>query len=201
MQDMKDAAIVVVDMLYDFIDGSMACHNATEAVRNASDFIAGLTEAPVSDGDEITGQLPVLFVCDRHPENHCSFRENGGTWPAHCVAGTRGGSIHELLMPYVSEELTFCKGCDSGREQYSGWEAVNGAGQSVEEILGLLDIGSVYVCGIATEYCVRATAEDMLAAGKNVCLIENALAYVDRDGHLKALEEMRREGIRTAQAK
>ena len=72
---------------------------------------------------------------------------------------------------------------------------MNKAGQSVEEILNLMDINDVYVCGIATEYCVRSTAEDMLKAGKNVTVIEKALAYVDHEGHLKALEEMRSEGM------
>ena len=176
---MKDYALIIVDMLYDFIDGSMACRNAKEAVNETVAFI----------------EFPILFICDHHPADHCSFKENGGIWPAHCVAGTRGSAVHDRLTPYVSEELTFYKGCDSSREQYSGWEGVNKAGQSVEEILDLMDINDVYVCGIATEYCVRSTAEDMLKAGKNVTVIEKALAYVDHEGHLKALEEMRSEGM------
>lgn len=194
---MKDYALIIVDMLYDFIDGSMACRNAKEAVNETVAFIDGKT-APESEGDDenaIFGQFPILFICDHHPADHCSFKENGGIWPAHCVAGTRGSAVHDRLTPYVSEELTFYKGCDSSREQYSGWEGVNKAGQSVEEILDLMDINDIYVCGIATEYCVRSTAEDMLKAGKNVTVIEKALAYVDHEGHLKALEEMRSEGM------
>lgn len=196
---MKDSALIIVDMLYDFIDGSMACLNAKEAVNSTADFIDSKTEPESGEEDDenaIFGQFPILFICDHHPADHCSFIENGGPWPAHCVEGTRGGAIHDKLTPYVSEELTFYKGRDKDREQYSGWEGKNKAGQSVGEILDLLDINEVYVCGIATEYCVKATAEDMLKAGKKVTLIKDALAYVDSDGHLKALEEMRSEGIR-----
>jgi DNA-binding transcriptional LysR family regulator len=64
------------------------------------------------------------------------------------------------------------------------------------EILELLDTEEVYVCGIATEYCVRNTCEDLLKAGFKVRLLKDCLAYVDHEGHLKALEEMGSEGIR-----
>ena len=197
---MKDSALIIVDMLNDFIDGSMACLNAKEAVNETAAFIDGKTapESGQDDENAILGQFPILFICDHHPADHCSFIENGGQWPAHCVTGTRGSAIHDKLTPYVSEELTFYKGCDKNQEQYSGWEGMNKAGQSVEEVLDLLDINEVYVCGIATEYCVKATAEDLFKAGKKVTVLKDALGYVDRDGHIKAMDEMRSEGILTA---
>lgn len=197
---MKDSALIIVDMLNDFIDGSMACLNAKEAVNETAAFIDGKTapESGQDDENAILGQFPIIFICDHHPADHCSFIENGGQWPAHCVTGTRGSAIHDKLTPYVSEELTFYKGCDKNQEQYSGWEGMNKAGQSVEEVLDLLDISEVYVCGIATEYCVKATAEDLFKAGKKVTVLKDALGYVDRDGHIKAMDEMRSEGILTA---
>ena len=192
----NDTALVVVDMLNDFIDGTMACLNAREAVRETAAFIDSITADAGNDDEGIFGRFPVLFICDHHPADHCSFIENGGTWPAHCVRDTRGSAIHDLLMPYVSEELTFFKGCDRDKEQYSGWEGVNRAGQSLAEILDLLDIDEVVVCGIATEFCVKATAEDLLKSGKKVSVLEKALAYVSPDGHTAALEALRKEGIR-----
>lgn len=194
---MKDSALIIVDMLNDFIDGSMACLNAKEAVNETAAFIDGKTapESGQDDENAILGQFPILFICDHHPADHCSFIENGGQWPAHCVTGTRGSAIHDKLTPYISEELTFYKGCDKNQEQYSGWEGMNKAGQSVEEVLDLLDISEVYVCGIATEYCVKATAEDLIKAGKKVTVLKDALGYVDRDGHIQAMDEMRSEGI------
>jgi nicotinamidase-related amidase len=111
------------------------------------------------------------------------------------VAGTHGGEIHEDLLPYVCEELTFDKGCAKESEQYSGFEGTNSAGQSLGEILELLDAADVYVCGIATEFCVRNTCEDLTKAGFRVHLLKDCIAYVDHEGHLKALEEMAQEGI------
>ena len=192
---MKDCALVVVDMLYDFIDGSMACQHAEEAVAETLRFMQEKTAEPL-DEDVIRGAFPILFVRDFHPADHCSFAEQGGPWPPHCVQGTRGAEIHEALAPYADEALTFCKGQDRVREQYSGFEGINEAGQRLQDVLDIMDIKTVFVCGIATEYCVRNTCEDLLKAGYNVIVLQDALAWVDPDGHRKALDEMGREGIR-----
>lgn len=192
---MKNSALVVVDMLYDFIDGSLACLNADNAVANTLKYIDYQTKGQGGEEHEILDTFPILFIRDHHPADHSSFKEHGGIWPAHCVAGTHGGEIHEELKAYTVEELIFDKGCDKGIEQYSGFDGVNNAGQSLGEILELLDTTDVYVCGIATEYCVRNTCEDILKAGYKVHLLKDCLAYVDHEGHIKALEEMQAEGI------
>lgn len=192
---MTDSALVVVDMLYDFIDGSLACQNAEEAVKATLKFIDKKTSGQGGEEHEILDTFPILFIRDHHPADHSSFKEFGGIWPAHCVAGTHGGDIHKDLLPYASEELTFDKGCDKATEQYSGFEGLNNAEQSLGEVLELLDISDVYVCGIATEYCVRNTCEDLQKAGFKVHLLKECLAYVDLEGHQKALHEMEAEGI------
>ncbi len=197
MTDMttKNSALTVVDMLYDFIDGSLACSNAEKAVAETLKYIDSQTKGQGGEDHEILDTFPILFIRDHHPADHSSFKEQGGIWPAHCVAGTHGGEIHEDLKPYAVEELIFDKGCEKAVEQYSGFEGVNNAGQSLGEILELLDTTDVYVCGIATEYCVRNTCEDLLKAGFRVHLLKDCIAYVDYEGHLKALEEMAEEGI------
>lgn len=192
---MKNSALVVVDMLYDFIDGSLACQNAENAVRETLKYIDSQTRGQAGEEHEILDTYPILFIRDHHPADHSSFKEQGGIWPPHCVAGTHGGEIHKDLLPYVREELTFDKGCDKSVEQYSGYEGVNDAGQSLEEILQLLDTTDVYVCGIATEYCVRNTCEDLLKGGYRVHLLKDCVGYVEHEGHLKALDEMASKGI------
>ena len=192
---MKNNALVVVDMLYDFIDGSLACQNAENAVAQTLKHIDKQTSGQGGEEHEILDMFPILFIRDHHPADHSSFKEYGGIWPSHCVAGTRGGEIHADLVPYVNEELTFDKGCDKALEQYSGFDGVNNAGQTLGEVLDLLDTTDVYVCGIATEYCVRNTCEDLMKAGFKVHLLKECIAYVDHDGHVKALEEMALEGI------
>lgn len=180
---MKNTAVVVVDELYDFIDGSLACQGAVECVKNSAAFLSGL------EG------VPILYTCDYHPANHCSFVEQGGPWPPHCVQGTRGGEIADELKPYVTEELVFLKGDDPMVEQYSGFEGHNAAGQTMGEVLEVLGIENVIVIGIATEFCVRNTAEDLLKAGYKVTIQENCLACVDPQGHVDAIAAMKEEGI------
>ncbi|MBQ7622195.1 MAG: isochorismatase family protein [Bacteroidales bacterium] len=176
---MKNCAIVVVDVLYDFIDGgALACAHSTEAAEATAEFIRK------HEG------VPVLFVCDHHPSGHCSFKQQGGPWPPHCVEGTHGAEIHELLQPFVNEDLVFLKGCNEGVEQYSGFEGRNAAGQTLGEVLEIMETELVYVTGIATEYCVRNTAEDLLNAGFKVSIPEDCLGWVDATGHASALEAL-----------
>ena len=193
---MKDTALIVVDMIYDFIDGSLACLHAEEAVQASLAFIDKVTADTETDPTGVHDTFPILFVCDHHPADHCSFAAQGGPWPPHCVAGTRGGDIHKDLMPHALEELIFYKGEDPAQEQYSGFEGRNIAGQSLGEVLSLMDIKTVYVVGIATEYCVKNTAEDLLKAGFKVTVLTDCLGYVDRQGHLDTLPVLESEGIR-----
>ena len=180
-----EKAIVVVDEIYGFLPGgALACIHSEEAVANTKEFI------------EKHPGVPVLFICDHHPADHCSFAAQGGPWPPHCVAGTREAEIHDDLLPFVQEELTFYKGCDPAQEQYSGFDGRNEAGQSLDEVLQLLGTEVVYVVGIATEYCVRNTAEDLLRAGFKVTVVEDCLGWVDTEGHKKTLPELKSEGIK-----
>ena len=94
---MKNSALVVVDMLYDFIDGSLACSNAENAVSRTVEYIDSQTKGQGGEDHEILDTFPILFIRDHHPADHSSFKEYGGIWPSHCVAGTRGGEIHEAL--------------------------------------------------------------------------------------------------------
>ena len=192
---MQNTALVVVDMQYDFIDGSLACQNADNAISQTLKFIDKHTKGQRGEEHEILDTFPILFTRDYHPADHSSFAEQGGTWPTHCVAGTHGAEIHESLVPYVCEELTFDKGCDKSSEQYSGFEGQNNAEQSLGEILEMLDTTDVYVCGIATEYCVRNTCEALKKAGYKVHLLSDCLGYVDENGHRQALQEMSDNGI------
>ena len=163
---MNNNALVVVDMQYDFIDGSLACQNAENAIKNTLKYIDSQTKGQGGEDHEILDTFPILFTRDFHPADHSSFKEQGGIWPSHCVAGTHGGEIHADLLPYACEELTFDKGCCREKEEYSGFEGMISAEQSLGEILELLDTTDVYVCGDAGAIC-----EGLKAAGFNTHLL------------------------------
>ena len=137
----------------------------------------------------------VIYIADCHPANHSSFVEFGGIWPPHCVEGTRGGSIHESFYTKVENPANrpdpkrniFRKGCKQDEEQYSGFEAVNSNGIVLKDYANK----DVVISGIATEYCVRNTVEEFLNSGRNVELILPALGYVDHNGHVATIKELR----------
>lgn len=173
---------IVVDMLYDFIDGSMACGNAENAVAEVIKYIN-------AHPDE-----KVVYVCDSHPSDHSSFINEGGIWPSHCVQGTRGAEIHKSFYTDVinpsnrpdENRNIFRKGRTRNEEQYSGFESVN-----INEVLLKDCVGKdLIISGIATEYCVKNTLLEFLNAGSNIELLVNGLGYVDKNGHVETLKEL-----------
>ncbi len=177
----KTGTHIVIDMLYDFIDGSLACVNSGEAVKKSVEYI-----------NAHPGQQ-VLYVCDCHPADHCSFEENGGIWPVHCVVDTKGGSIHEDYYKKIekpenrpSENNIFYKGRNKDTEEYSGYGAVNGAGEKISSVCST----NVIISGIATEYCIKETVLNLYRHGFNVTIIKDALAFVTLKGHIRTMEEL-----------
>lgn len=177
---------VVVDMLYDFIDGSLSCSNAENAVRKDVEYI------------DCHPDQKVFYVLDHHPENHCSFKDHGGMWPVHCVMQSRGGDIHDLFSRIRNESNRpgdanrFYKGINPKKEEYSGFASRNREGIELNNMISK----NVIVSGIATEYCVRETCLDLLKAGHKVFVKSDALGYIDEYGHKETLKELSRMGAK-----
>ena len=173
---------LVVDMLYDFIDGSLACGNAENAVHEVVKYINAHPEERV------------IYITDYHPANHSSFADYGGIWPVHCVQGTRGGAIHEAFYTDVinpanrpdPERNIFRKGEQVDKEQYSGFESVGPDGRLLSQCVGK----DLVISGIATEYCVKNTLMEFLNAGHNIELLVPGLGYVDKKGHDETMKEL-----------
>ena len=181
--------ILVVDCQYDFIDGSLACGHSEEAVKNIIAFINANPGAKV------------YYSADAHSLNHCSYIQNGGTWPVHCNAGTHGAEIHESFYHDVKNESQrpndaniYYKGDDDSREEYSAFNARNKAGHELNQ-----DIGhEVIVTGIASEFCVRESVIALLNSGRKIELPVEMLAWVDKAGHEKNIAELSSMGVKIA---
>jgi len=133
---------------------------------------------------------------DWHPPGHVSFRAQGGAWPPHCVAGTPGARFH----PGVDAsrvDLIVSKAARPEADAYSGFE-----GTALAADLRGRGVKRIFVCGLATDYCVRATALDGRREGLEVVVVEDAVRAVDlKEGDgARALEEMRRAGCRMARS-
>jgi len=142
----------------------------------------------------------VVVTQDWHPESTPHFAKDGGIWPVHCVADTWGAELHpDLRAP--SHVIRVRKG-SNGEDGYSGFTMRDPVtGQTIPtELEGILrdkGIEAVVVCGLATDYCVKATALDAARLGFETAVLADAIAAVDLapgDG-ANAMDEMRDAGV------
>ena len=178
---MNESALVVVDVQRDFCEGgALAAANTLSLLPPLQKFI---TEA------KRHGAL-VVFTQDWHPTNHSSFKASGGSWPVHCVAGTPGA---ELMQPLKAgaEDVVIHKGIGVNGAGYSGFD-----GTSLQQQLRDKGITRVGVAGIATEYCVRATALDALRAKFDTTVLEDLIRAVQEKEVPHVLAELREVGVK-----
>jgi len=166
-----------------------------------NDFTAG-GALEVPHGDEIAAPVKrlaeafdiVVATRDWHPPDHASFQAQGGPWPVHCVRGTHGAEFHPG-MEGIDLDAVVDVGQGRDDEGYSGFE-----NSDLARILRDHDTDQVYVCGLATDYCVRASAIDACREGFGVTVVEDAVRAVDvnpGDGE-RAFQDMREAGARIA---
>ena len=170
--------LIVVDLQVDF------CPGGALAVAEGDDVVA-----PVNGLLNIPGWMKVA-TRDWHPADHASFEAQGGIWPVHCVAETRGAAFHPR-MEAGKVEMVVSKATTRDAEAYSGFD-----GTTLADDLREAGIGRLFVCGLATDYCVKATALDARREGFEVVVVEDAIRAVNvnpGDGK-KAIEEMRAAG-------
>jgi nicotinamidase/pyrazinamidase len=132
----------------------------------------------------------LVFTQDWHPADHSSFKANGGPWPVHCVAGTPGA---ELMPPLKAgtDDVVIHKGVGANGAGYSDFDETS-LGQQLRDN----GITSVGVAGIATEYCVRATALDALKANFDTTLLEDLVRAVQEKEVPHVLAELRQAGVK-----
>ena len=183
-------ALVVVDVQNDFADpdGSLSVRGGDATV-------------PAINGEIETARAagaPVFYTQDWHPPDTPHFAKDGGTWPVHCVRDTWGAELHpdlEVVGPVVR------KG-SNGEDGYSGFtmrDPVTGETTPTELDAWLREraVRRVVVVGLATDYCVKATALDARSRGYETAVLAEAVRAVDLhpgDGD-RALEEMRNAGV------
>ena len=187
------SALIVVDVQNDFADPAGSLF-----VRGAPTILPAVVAE--IDAAARSGAV-VVYTQDWHPAHTPHFAADGGIWPVHCVDGTWGAELHASL-PTTGPRVR--KGTN-GEDGYSGFTvrdvvARTTAPTELEAILRDAGVEDVAVCGLATDYCVKATAIDAAALGFRTTLLRDAVAAVDLvagDGH-RAIEAMAAAGVSIA---
>jgi nicotinamidase/pyrazinamidase len=181
-------ALLVVDVQNDFLPGgALGVPDGDRVLAPINNAIALF----VSRG------LPVFASRDWHPANHCSFKEQGGPWPVHCVADSAGAAFSSELDLPANATLVY-KATRVDEEAYSVF-----GGTGFEGMLRRAGVKRIFVGGLATDYCVLATTRDACLLGFSVVVLVDAVCAVDvhpGDGE-RALGEMRNLGAQLAESK
>lgn len=178
---MTRKALIIVDLQNDFCPGgALGVKDGDKVVPVVNDLI-----------NEFTRQgYPVFATRDWHPPHHVSFKERGGPWPPHCVQNSEGARFHpDLKLPPSATVIS--KGKNPDNDTYSGFD-----GTDLAERLREDGVDEITVCGLATDYCVRATVLDGLKAGFKVNVVLDATRGVNvRPGDAdRAIREMKAAG-------
>jgi nicotinamidase/pyrazinamidase len=185
-------ALIIVDVQNDFTDPS-----GSLSVRG------GLATVPCINGEaagaRASGALVVLTQ-DWHPDTTPHFAKDGGTWPVHCVADSWGAQLHPALD--VPGDTAVVRKGSNGEDGYSAFTMRDPvAGTEIPTVLHPLlqeaGVSNIVVVGLATDYCVKATALDAARLGYRTTVLTDAIAAVDLapgDGQ-RALDELAAAGV------
>ncbi|MGB7923749.1 MAG: nicotinamidase [Pyrinomonadaceae bacterium] len=180
MPNEKKRALLVVDVQNDF------CPGGALAVAGGDEVVAPLNK--LIKEFLARGKL-VVKSRDWHPRGTKHFAEFGGTWPVHCVQGTRGAEFHRDLVD--DERIVVVSKGMGDEDSYSAFDETD-----LARLLRERGVEEIWVGGLATDYCVKNTALDGVREGFKVKVIEDAVRAVEveaGDGE-RAIEEMRRGG-------
>jgi nicotinamidase/pyrazinamidase len=157
-------ALLIIDMQNDFLPGgALGVDSGHEVVAPINHLIELFREQG----------LPIVASRDWHPTDHCSFADQGGPWPPHCVAGTLGAEFTaELALP--DDAIVVSKADTAPVDAYSAFAGTGLAAQLRER-----GVERVTVCGLATDYCVLNTVTDALEEGFDAIVVPEAMRAVD----------------------
>ena len=172
---MDNKILIIIDPQNDFILGSLSVNGAIEAMNKLSNFI-------IEHGRQYS---KIVLTADWHPITHCSFIENGGKWPIHCVQFSIGASLYEPIMNALKEieadYTILTKGLNEDREEYSIFKNPT----SCDKIMAICnDVKNIDMCGIAYDVCLFDSAKDALRAlpNANIHILKEFSPSISEEG-------------------
>ncbi len=189
-------ALLIIDFQNDFTSGGALAVPGGDEIAEPVKRLADQFDHVFATRDwRLADQFDHVFATrDWHPPDHASFATEGGPWPVHCVQGTHGAELHPAMRD-VEVEAIVDVGVERDDEGYSGFEK-----SKLADLLHEAGVDEVAVVGLATDYCVRASAIDACREGFDTTVVTDAIRAVEvnpGDGE-RALEDMKRAGAKLA---
>ena len=191
--ELPNRMLIIVDPQIDFTTGSLATAKGPESME----YLA----KALNDGAWKNYKW-IIVTQDAHPANHCSFVEQGGVFPPHCVEGTDRMNVYPALqkvltdiMPNIPNIHFMQKGDLAEKEEFSIFQNER-SGAKLRAVIEQEKFEGVDVCGIATDYCVYETTKDLMGfyPAKQIRIVTNCLAAVD-ESDTKLADLMKENGI------
>ena len=183
-----DRVLLVIDVQNDFCPGgALAVPEADKIIPKINKYIKIFSQK----------KLPIFASRDWHPIHSGHFKDFGGAWPVHCIHNSRGAQFHpKLKIP--KEAILLYKGMDPQKESYSAFRAEDSRGMAFLNLLKILGVKEIYICGLATDYCVKSSVIDALKNGFKVKLLLDAVkgANLKPQDSENAVKEMVKRGAR-----
>ncbi len=177
----ENEALVIVDMQQDFMPqgGALPVPKAYHIIPRIRDLIPQFKHS--------------FATRDWHPENHMSFKEQGGLWPKHCVQNTKGARFAGKLLRLPKKVVVVNKGTDPDVEEYSAFQNLE---TDFEHQLWERDINTLHICGVATEYCVFNTALDAINRRFKVIILLDCIKGIHDGKSNYALQKLWKAGAK-----
>ena len=172
--------LLIVDPQVDFVNGSLPVTGAAEAMDALAAYVK-------EHGNEYVARL---VTADWHPYHHCSFADEGGLWPRHCVQYSAGAAIWQTLLVALNELqggfTLLYKGNNIAKEEYSIMQNEESA-SVICRLVEALKIEQLDVCGLAGNICVLDTAKDLkkILGNTKLNILENYSPSLDDGSMLK----------------
>lgn len=182
---MPRKALIIVDVQNDFCPGGALTVPHGDEVVDLCDAMIGYAREE--------GWL-IVASRDWHPPNTTHFKDFGGQWPIHCVQDTHGAEFHPRLD--IRDITIISKAMGTTDDGYSAFEGYTEDGIGLFSLFAREEITTVYVCGLATEYCVKATAHDASSQFDTYLLIDACRAinpYSEEEENV--ITELRGDGV------
>ncbi len=179
-------ALLVIDIQNDLFSGGQFRIPESESIlQSTNNYISRFNSL----------HLPVIFSRDWHPSITHHFDQYGGKWPMHCIANSWGAQFHsDLLLPPNATIIS--KGTKSEEDSYSAFQGTDNLGRSLEIILNELEIKSLSICGLLTDYCVKYSTLHALEKGFKIYLLIDAIKGLNLlpSDSIRAIDEMAKNG-------